>query len=420
MGDASDLSRVLHQVPLFSSLPQEELRRLVKGSNTRQVQPGDVVIREGFHKDGFYILLEGQAEVVKALGTSEERQLAVSRTGALLGEMSLFTEGGAHTASVRALTALTLMEMTKHELDDLLMRHPTLAHALIAMMTERLSESENQVIVDLRAKNEQLGRAYQELKTAQSQLIHQERLQRELELARAIQASLLPTRAPSLPGFEFAAYMTPASAVGGDFYDYIPTPDDRLGIGIGDVSDHGVPSALMMAQAMTLLRVEARRGVQPDLALGAINREFMAHDHMGMFLTALYGELDPATGCFAFARAGHNPPLVMDPKGRVDEAPHGPGQPLGLLDEPVMDLGQVNLAPGCVMLLYTDGVTETANESGDLYGLDRMQAVLARLGPAASPEEVCQGLHADLREFRGRAEQGDDVTSVAIKAVLDL
>jgi phosphoserine phosphatase RsbU/P len=284
-------------------------------------------------------------------------------------------------------------------------------------MTERLSESENQVIVDLRAKNLQLSRAYQDLKEAQAQLIVQERLQKELELARAIQANLLPTEAPGLPGFQFAAQMTPASAVGGDFYDYILTPEHRLGIGIGDVSDHGVPSALMMAQSMTLLRVEARSGASPETALQAINREFVSRDQMGMFLTALYGELDPESGCFAYARAGHNPPLLLDPKGRVEEAPHGPGQPLGLLDDPAIDLEELTLEPGSLMLLYTDGVTEASNESGELYGLDRTQAVLGRLGPAASPDDICQALHADLRSFRGRAEQGDDVTSVAIRAI---
>ncbi len=416
MSETGPLSQTLHGVPLFAALPPDELRALIHSSKTRRVPPGEVIIREGFHKDGFFVLLRGEAEVIKAMGTPDERPLGFSRQGDLVGEMALFKPDGSHSASVIARSELTLLELTKPELDDLLLRHPAMAQAVIRMLTERLSHSEDQTVDDLREKNRQLRQAYDELKAAQAQIIENERLERELELARGIQTSMLPTRLPELPGFTFAGYIAPASAVGGDFYDFIPRPDGCLGIAVGDVSDHGVPAALMMAQSTALLRSEARRGASPAETLAAINHEMLARDHMGMFLTALYGVLDPGNGEFAYARAGHNPPLVMAPDGEVRQVPHGPGQPLGLVDEPRIDLNSVALPPGGLLLLYTDGVTETADASGELFGVERTIEVLRRLGPAASAEEVCGGLHAALREFRGDVSQADDVTSLAVKA----
>lgn len=416
MPDTGPLSQTLHDVPLFAVLPPDELQRLVGGNKTRRIPAGEVIIREGFHKEGFFVLLRGEAEVIKAMGTPDERPLGTSRQGDLLGEMALFLPDGSHSASVVARTDLTLLELTKADLDDLLLRHPAMSQAVIRMLTQRLSHSENQTVDDLREKNRQLQAAYEELKAAQSQIIEKEKLERELEVARGIQSSLLPTDVPQVPGFDFAGYIAPASAVGGDFYDFIARPDGRWGIAIGDVSDHGVPAALMMAQSMALLRSEARRGTSPQETLAAINHEMLARNHMGMFLTALYGILDPADGRFEYARAGHNLPLLMDPDGRVSELPHGPGQPLGLVDAPALDLGVTDIAPGCLLLLYTDGVTEASDASGDLFGMERTVDVIEGFGPMASAEDVCQGLHAALRSFRGSAPQGDDVTSLAIKA----
>lgn len=416
MPDTGPLSQTLHDVPLFAALPPDELQRLVGGNKTRRIPAGEVIIREGFHKDGFFVLLRGEAEVIKAMGTPDERPLGFSRQGDLVGEMALFKPDGSHSASVVARTDLILLELTKADLDDLLLRHPAMAQAVIRMLTQRLSHSEDQTVDDLREKNRQLSLAYEELKAAQAQIIEKEKLERELEVARGIQASLLPTHLPQIPGFDFAGYIAPASAVGGDFYDFIARPDGRWGIAIGDVSDHGVPAALMMAQSMALLRSEARRGTSPEATLVSINDEMLSRDHMGMFLTALYGVLDPLTGEFEYARAGHNLPLLMSPDGEVSEVPHGPGQPLGLIEAPQVDLGHIELTPGSLLLLYTDGVTETVDPSGDLFGVERTQRVVEAAGPSASSEDVCQGLHAALREFRGSAPQGDDVTSLAIKA----
>ncbi len=416
MSKTIGLARVLSQVPLFASLPPPEIETLVDGSHLRNVAPGELVVSEGFHNDSLCVLLEGEVEIIKALDTNDERRLAILGQGAFLGEMGLFNSDGLHTASARASTHATVLELPREDLYQLLLRFPTMSLEVISTLTGRLKQSDNLTIIDLRDKNRLLGQAYKDLKEAQDQIIRQERLERELELARGIQASLLPTRLPVLDGYSFASTMMPASAVGGDFFDFIARPDGRLGIGVGDVSDHGIPSALMMAQSMTLLRVEARYEAAPHETLAAMNQEMLARDNMGMFLTVLYGLLDPDSGVFEFARAGHNPPLLLDPSGRAEEVKHGPGQPLGLIENPELDLGQVELKPGSLMLLYTDGVTETVNEDGEMFGVERVLDLLEKAGTETSAEEICQSLHASLIAFRGPLPQSDDITTLALRA----
>lgn len=409
------LAESLNQVPLFASLPTAEIQALVEGTNTRAIQAGEVIIREGFHNESMMVLLAGEVEIIKALGTPDERQLSVLGPGSFLGEMGLFTPDGLHTATVRAKSAVTLLDLPHHELDSLLLRHPKMSLEVIATLTRRLKESENLTILDLRTKNRQLSEAYEELKAAQAQIIEKEKLERELEVARGIQTSLLPDSVPDVPGFEFAGYITPMSAVGGDFYDFLDLPDGRIGVVIGDVSDHGVPSALLMALTVTLLRTENRLGTSPEQALNDVNCELTERDHMNMFVTALYGILDPATGTFEYVRAGHNPPVLLDAGGHAKEIPTRPGQPLGMLPDPVFDAGRIDLPPGSLLLLYTDGVTETMNGAGEMFGMERTKRAMQDLGASASAEEMCQHLHTTLRDYRGQEPQSDDVTSLAIK-----
>ena len=166
---------------------------------------------------------------------------------------------GLRTASVRAYSKSNLFEMTRSEFDSLINRNPTLAYEMVRVLSLRLKDSEATTIHDLREKNIQLTKAYQELEAAQAQLVEVEKLERELELAREIQLGILPRTLPEHPDAIFDACITPTRAVGGDFYDFIPKEDHVIGIAIGDVSDHGVPSALLMALTVTLLRAEVNR-----------------------------------------------------------------------------------------------------------------------------------------------------------------
>ena len=227
----------------------------------------------------------------------------------------MFSEEGKHTASVRAHTPVRALEITRRDIDGLLHRWPLFAYELTRLLSQRLEQSENLTILELQEKNRQLTQAYEELKAAQAQIIEKERLEKELEVARQIQLSILPQELPAYPQHDFGALMIPARAVGGDFYDFIPLDQDRLGIVVGDVSDKGTPSALFMALSYSLVRAEAHRNSSPGETLQAVNRLLMEMNTSDMFVTVLYGVLDTARGEFSFARAGHPLPIVLDRKG---------------------------------------------------------------------------------------------------------
>jgi sigma-B regulation protein RsbU (phosphoserine phosphatase) len=408
---------ILRDLPLFASLPADELQTLLSEGTRRQLPAAAVLIWEGTRNEGISVLLEGEVEVIKALGSADERQLAVHGPGAILGEMGLFNPDGLHTASVRSLTPAVLLDFAEAEVFGLMERRPRFARQLISMVTQRMKNSENATIEDLREKNLQLRQAYRQLEAAQAELIEKERLERELEVARGIQSSILPADVPQLAGFEFAASMAPMSAVGGDFYDFLHLPDGRFGVAIGDVSDHGVASALLMAITVALLRSEIHRGIEPADALAAINRELIEGDHLGMFVTVLFAVLEPSTRALRYVRAGHNPPLLLGPDGGVQELATQAGQPLGLLDQPAIDARSLTLEPGSSLLLYTDGVTEAMNPAGEMFGLERTEAVLSERGGGASASQMCSGLHRALEVFRRTEPAGDDITTVVIKSV---
>lgn len=405
-------------IPLFASLPAEEISHLEATLPASGCPSGKVLFHEGHSDDKFYILLEGQVEVVKSLGRPEERIQGVRTAGNLLGEMSLFSQDGCHTASVRSLTPLRLLKVTRTELDALLHRQPQLAYELFRLLSKRLEESENITILDLKEKNQRLREAYQELKAAQEQIIEKEKLEKELEISRQIQQSILPETLPDLPGYEFGALMIPARAVGGDFYTFFQLPKNRLGIVVGDVSDKGVPAALFMALTYSLIRAEAVRTGSPVQAFRKVNQHLLQMNSSSMFVTMVYGILDCSSGEFRFARAGHPSPYLLDGEGRLVEVPVSSAQPLGLFDNPPIDEQCINLPTGGTLLLYSDGVNETMDTQGTEFGFDSLNQTMAanRTRPA---QEICGQLWQDVQAHGENLPQQDDFTTVVVKRSMD-
>jgi len=235
--------QALQTLPLFAALPEDELRLLAERLSPVEFADGTAVLREGETCNEFYIVTHGQVAIIKSLGTPDERLLALRPAGTVVGELSLFSPGGRHTASVLAHGLVAMLVMTRTEFDRLLARQPRLAYGMVQMLSLRLIESEQTTIRELHAKNESLSAALKALQEAQAELVEKEKLEHELAVARRIQSSLLPQQMPVRPGLEVAAQVWPMSAIGGDFYDFIEFPDGRLGIAIGDVSDHGAPAA---------------------------------------------------------------------------------------------------------------------------------------------------------------------------------
>jgi phosphoserine phosphatase RsbU/P len=404
----------LSTIPLFAALPPEEIRHLEATLSASAFPPGRVLFHEGRSDDKFYILLEGQVEVVKSVGSPEERILGVREAGNLLGEMSLFSRDGRHTASVRSLTPLRLLKVTHAELDAMLHRQPQLAYEIIRLLSHRLEESENVTILDLKEKNQRLRQAYEELKSAQEQIIEKEKLEKELEISRQIQQSILPETLPAPAGYEFGALMIPARAVGGDFYTFFKLPKNRLGIVVGDVSDKGVPAALFMALSYSLIRAEAVRTGSPVQAVQMVNQHLLQMNSSSMFVTLVYGILDCSSGDFHFARAAHPAPYLLDGEGHHVDVPVSFAQPLGLFDNLPIDEQHIHLPPGGTLLLYSDGVTETMDTEGNEFGLDSLYRTMAanRTRPA---QEICGQLWQDVQAHGGDLPQQDDFTTVVVK-----
>jgi serine phosphatase RsbU (regulator of sigma subunit) len=404
----------IRDIPLFVDLPSSEIKHLAESLQTRNVKEGTVLLQEDRSEGDLFILLDGEVEIIKALGTGDERLLAVREASTFLGEMSFFSEDGRHTASVRAKTPLEVMEISRTDFDALLNRHPPMAYGLVRTLSQRLDEAEDLTIEDLRRKNRELLRAYKELEAAQEQIIEKERLERELEVARDIQMSILPRELPELPCFEFGSLIEPMAAVGGDFFDVIPLGDDKLGIVAGDVSDHGVGAALFMAMTVTLLRATSRRIAEPIEVLRSVNQNLLEMNDTGMFVTILYGVMDCVTREFEYARAGQSLPMLLDVEGVAVELDHDSGQLLGLFPDPLIDVQHLSLQPDNLLLIYTDGLSEAENSDGVMFGDERLYNTL-KGGKNESAQDICGVVWDSLTEFRGEIAQHDDVTMLVVK-----
>ena len=405
---------LIARVPLFANLPETEIRFLGENLRQRRLAQGTFLMVEGDYGDLFYIVLEGQVEIVKAMGTPDQRRLNMHGPGEYVGEMSLLNRTGLRTASARAVTSIKVLEMTRADFDALLHRQPTLAYEMVRVLSLRLQESDNTTIRELKEKNQQLTLAFDELKSAQAQIIEKEKLEHELQVARQVQASLLPHHIPELPGWEFAARWRPAREVAGDYYDFIPFDDRRLGLIVGDVTDKGMPAALFMALTRSTVRASLIGAASPAEGISAANLLISADSLNSMFVTLFYGQLDPAAGELTYVNAGHPPPLHY--RAATDEFVEltRTGIALGLFGASQFQQGRAKLESGDCLLLYTDGLTDADNREGRRFGKDALQPLLRRAA-RSDAVSVVVALETALDDFTGGATPFDDVTLMVVR-----
>ena len=243
------------------------------------------------------------------------------------------------------------------------------------------------------------------------------RIDRELEFARSIQHSAIPTVFPPYPGhseFDIYATMDTAKEVGGDFYDFYFVGENRLGFLIADVSGKGIPAAMFMMTAKTIIKGYAESGKPVDEVFTTANEKLCESNDAGMFVTAWMGVLDTVTGKVEFANAGHNPPLVRHAGGGFEYLRSKPCFILAGMDGIKYRKNEFTLAPGDEIYLYTDGVTEATDSENNLYGEERLLALLNSMGHF-SGEEICRAVKADIDAFVGDAPQFDDITMLYLK-----
>jgi serine phosphatase RsbU (regulator of sigma subunit)/anti-sigma regulatory factor (Ser/Thr protein kinase) len=237
-----------------------------------------------------------------------------------------------------------------------------------------------------------------------------ERIAQELRVATLIQQNFLPRKLPDPDGWDVAAHYRPAREVGGDFYDFVTLPDGRLGVFTGDVTDKGVPAALVMAATRAILRATAQRVDKPGEVLARVNEQLHPDIPARMFVTCLYGVLDLETGRFVFANAGHNLPCVGRADGAIES--RATGVPLGMMADQTYEEAEVTLQPGETLLLYSDALPEAHNARRDMYGFPRL---LGQVGKGPRGAKLIHHLLDDLRDFAGDDwEQEDDITLVVL------
>lgn len=252
-----------------------------------------------------------------------------------------------------------------------------------------------------------------ELTTATSE---QERIGTELDVAKQIQSSMLPCSFPAFPDrkeFDIYAMMEPAKEVGGDFYDFFMVDDSHLAVVMADVSGKGIPAALFMVVAKTLIRNQAQTGLSPEEVFHKVNLQLCENNDAGMFVTAWLGILDVHTGILSYVNAGHTHPIICQNHEQFEFLQSKAGFVLGGIETIRYTKQELQLGIGDTILLYTDGVTEATNSADELFGESRLH-IVANRSNGCTPKELIAAVKADMEDFVKEAPQFDDVTMLAL------
>jgi len=388
LGQFLSLDKLLPQVleSLFKMLPQSERGCIILKDSAGQLKPGWVKVRKGELRVSRTVVTEvmqSRSAIVTSNASTDSRFTAsqsiadfrlksvmcaplIDRDGEVLGVVQL------DTSKIRASFGQK----------DLRILMAMATQASLAITVAKLHEAE------LRART----------------------LERDLLLAAEVQRNSLPEHRPVVSGYEFFDYYEPAEQVGGDFFDYIPLPDGRLGIVIGDVVGHGVPAALVMSKIMAETRFLTASLQDPATVIEMLNGITCRSTRLGRFITLLMLVLDPKTNRITLASAGHLPPLLRR-TNRTIELPgrDGFGPPLGTAKDTIYQSYSFQIEPGELLLLHTDGVTEAENATGEAFGDSRVSALVIE---GRAPTDIVTNIVGRLEEFLDGEQRQDDVCIV--------
>jgi len=249
----------------------------------------------------------------------------------------------------------------------------------------------------------------------QKELLEKKRLDDELRIAREVQLSLLPTTEPNLAGLDIAGINIPSRDIGGDYYDFIPIVEGHLGIVVADVAGKGIPASLIMASFRAFLRAEIRNNYSIQTIFARVNN--LLHEILKphQFVTAFYGVLDLERRRFTYSNAGHHAALLLRPDGKWRQLKVG-GTVLGIFENSSYEERFVDLSPGDLFVLYTDGLVEAENKSGQMFGRKRLERCVGAHAhlPAA---ELCQVIYGEMHRFTRESRLDDDTTIVVAKVL---
>jgi sigma-B regulation protein RsbU (phosphoserine phosphatase) len=361
----------------------------------RTLSTGETLLSPGEPSHHLYLLLEGRLSVhLDAAGSAASFQVS---PGQCVGEMSL-VDGRPASAFVVASGPCRVVAVPEAVFWSGLMTVEGLGRNLLRVIAGRIRERTEITVRVLR------------------QQLHYEALQRELDVAREIQTSMLPAAGrfcDQHPNVDVHALMYPARDVGGDFFDVFPLDAGRVLLAVGDVSGKGMPAALFMVRSLTVLRMEAVRAETSEGLLARVNRELCEGNPRGMFTTALAGVLDVGSGELRYFNGGHLAPLLSRDGGPFTPVPMPRGLVLGAVDGVPFEHRALQLQAGDRLVVYSDGVTEAEDAFGNFFGEERLREVLERCG-----RHDAEGLVTAVREavegFSKDVPQSDDVTVLAL------
>lgn len=249
------------------------------------------------------------------------------------------------------------------------------------------------------------------------QILDKEKLEEQLQIAKDVQFSLLPSEPPKVENYDIAAICIPTLEIGGDYFDYISIGNKNLGIVIADVSGHGIPAALIMTSFRTLLRNLIKKDVEPHIIMNYLNEQIDEFCRRRDFITSVYGNLNVSEHSFTYTNCGHNSPIILNSKGLLKELiKRGPS--LNLVKKANYKPNTIRVKPGDSIILYTDGVTEIFNDNGEEYGIERLKKVIKK-SKNESAEELIGSIINSTKEFSGDKFYNDDFTILVIKRKTD-
>lgn len=406
---------MLQHLPFFQMLSNEEMQLLLERASIQEYSAGTIIFREGTLGDTFSIVIEGELEIIKSLSSEGERIINVIGPNEFLGELSLVHQNRHRSATGRARTHIRMIDIPLDVFEKIIRQNAALSFTMMQVMSQRMMETENATIADLKEKNRQLVQSLHDLEELQEQVIEKEKMGVELDMARRIQESMLPRSVPDLPGWRVSAHWQPARSVSGDFYDFIPLWDGRIAVIVGDVTGKGVPAALLMAVTRSILRASVEQCRTPGELLARANDLLCPDIPPKMFVTCHVSYLDPSTGRITFANAGHCLPIRQH-HGQITEL-RASGMPLGLMEGMHYQGDAVQIAPGDHLLYYSDGLVEARDTTGNMVGIPKIKDLLSNrcLDHYGKNCEVISFLLEEMQKHTGpESEQEDDITLVSL------
>lgn len=417
----------LRAVPLFDGFSDGDLKHLAENVKERTLAEGEVLFWKDEEGSETYVILDGALEVITYVDGTEI-QLEVRLTGEIIGEMALI-DNSPRSATVRAVRESVVAILNLQSFYTLLLSDAVLAVEMLKRGTSRLRSTSQQMIEGLEKKNAELSKAYEDLKAAQAELIHFNRIQEELSVARRIQKFFLPRKIPQPEGWQVAAFNRGAQAIGGDFFDCIELPGGRLALVVADACGKGVPAALFVALSRSLLRAASQAPWalhgQDWLNLDAIatsalwfTNDYTSREHgeSNMFVTVFYGLLDPTSGSMFFINAGHNPPFIFDNVGEQFRELDTTSLPVGIIEAQTYEAEEAVIEVGETLVAFSDGVTEAMNPAGEPFGDERFIEIL-RTHADMSANDMVSLIVEEIDHYANGAPQADDITLLIAKRV---